>query len=66
MYNFKEVEKKWQNKWEKEETDTGLWNCGSSGMLLYCSRSSGIFRTWNDAGQGSTKGSGKDCGRYSR
>ena len=20
MYNFKEVEKKWQNKWEKEET----------------------------------------------
>ncbi len=51
---------------EKEKTDTGLWNCGSSGMLLYCSRSSGIFRTWNDAGQGSTKGSGKDCGRYSR
>ena len=20
MYNFKEIEEKWQNKWEKEET----------------------------------------------
>ena len=58
------IEKKLAQK--KKKTDTSVWDDSGGSMLLSGSGSSGIFRTWNDAGQGSTKGSGKDCGRYSR
>ncbi|MFQ7526419.1 MAG: hypothetical protein ACLRMN_01380 [Mediterraneibacter gnavus] len=48
------IEKKLAQKKKKRTPVYGI--VAVSGMLLYCSRSSGIFRTWNDAGQGSTKG----------